>query len=162
MLVCTFVWMSGILSERIEMKLTIEQERQITAQYQYIKELATLKYDAEEKENKIWFNSPVRCKRLFIHDSSCVCSYGYLHRIPGKADFEFFPDSSIYCYLLLIVSLLLASIAQWRWKTEAFPDIQDIKNTVVNDPEWEKLTIKYHQINQWIDMVGKVQKKKRK
>ena len=31
------------------MKLTIEQERQITAQYQYIKELATLKYDAEEK-----------------------------------------------------------------------------------------------------------------
>lgn len=44
--------MSGILNERIEMKLTIEQERQITAQYQYIKELAILKYDAEEKENK--------------------------------------------------------------------------------------------------------------
>ena len=63
---------------------------------------------------------------------------------------------------LLIVSLLLASIAQWRWKTEAFPDILDIKDTVVNDPEWEKLTIKYHQINQWIDLVGKVQKKKAK
>ena len=34
------------------MKLTIEQERQITAQYQYIKELATLKYDAEEKREQ--------------------------------------------------------------------------------------------------------------
>ena len=34
------------------MKLTIEQERQITAQYQHIKELATLKYDAEEKREQ--------------------------------------------------------------------------------------------------------------
>lgn len=85
-----------------------------------------------------------------------------MHRIPGKVDFEFFLIAVSIVTVLLIVSLLLASIAQWRWKTEAFPDIQDIKDTVVNDPEWEKLTIKYHQINQWIDMVGKVQKKKRK
>ena len=52
MLVCTFMRVSGILNERIEMELTIEQERQITAQYQHIKELATLKYDAEEKREQ--------------------------------------------------------------------------------------------------------------
>ncbi len=80
------------------MKLTIEQERQITAQYQYIKELATLKYDAEEKreQNLIQQSSQMQTA-FFIHDSSCVCGYGYLHRIPGKADLEFFSDSSICC-----------------------------------------------------------------
>lgn len=80
------------------MKLTIEQERQITAQYQHIKELATLKYDAEEKK-RTKFNSTVQsdANGFFIHDSSCVCGYGYLHRIPGKADLEFFSDSSICC-----------------------------------------------------------------
>ena len=45
------------------------------------------------------FNSTVQsdANGFFIHDSSCVCGYGYLHRIPGKADLEFFSDSSICC-----------------------------------------------------------------
>ena len=80
----------------------------------------------------------------------------------GKLTLNFFLIAVSVVAFLLIVSLLLASLAQWRWKTEAFPDILDMKDTVVNDPEWEKLTIKYHQINQWIDLVGKVQKKKAK
>lgn len=116
------------------------------------------------RKKRTKFNSTVQsdANGFFVHDSSCVCGYGYLHRIPGKANLEFFLIAVSVVAFLLIVSLLLASLAQWRWKTEAFPDILDMKDTVVNDPEWEKLTIKYHQINQWIDLVGKVQKKKAK
>lgn len=116
------------------------------------------------RKKRTKFNSTVQsdANGFFIHDSSCICGYGYLHRIPGKADLEFFSDSSICCCFFADCEFTLASLAQWRWKTEAFPDILDMKDTVVNDPEWEKLTIKYHQINQWIDLVGKVQKKKAK
>ena len=62
--------------------------------------------------------------------------------------------------MFLVASLLLASIAQWRWKTKTFPDIADIKNEIVNNPEWEALTVEYNQIDQWVDIVGKVQAKK--
>jgi hypothetical protein len=153
--------MSGILSERIEMKLTIEQERQITAQYQYIKELATLKYDAEEKREQNLIQQSSQMQTAFSFMTAAVfAATAICIEYRGKLTLNFFLIAVSIVTFLLIVSLLLASIAQWRWKTEAFPDIQDIKDTVVNDPEWEKLTIKYHQINQWIDMVGKVQKKK--
>ena len=66
--------MSGILNERIEMKLTIEQERQITAQYQYIKELATLKYDAEEKreQNLIQQSSQMQTAFSFMTAASAL------------------------------------------------------------------------------------------
>ena len=135
------------------MKLTIEQERQITAQYQYIKELATLKYDAEEKREQNLIQQSSQMQTAFSFMTAAVfAATAICIEYRGKLTLNF----------LLIVSLLLASLAQWRWKTEAFPDILDMKDTVVNDPEWEKLTIKYHQINQWIDLVGKVQKKKAK
>ena len=143
------------------MKLTIEQERQITAQYQYIKELATLKYDAEEKREQNLIQQSSQMQTAFsIMTAAVFAATAICIEYRGKLTLNFFLIAVSIVTVLLIVSLLLASIAQWRWKTEAFPDIQDIKDTVVNDPEWEKLTIKSHQINQWIDMVGKVQKKK--
>lgn len=158
------MWMSGILNERIEMKLTIEQERQITAQYQYIKELATLKYDAEEKREQNLIQQSSQMQTAFSFMTAAVfAATAICIEYRGKLTLNFFSDSSICCLLFCwLWVLLLASLAQWRWKTEAFPDILDMKDTVVNDPEWEKLTIKYHQINQWIDLVGKVQKKKAK
>ena len=132
--------MSGILNERIEMKLTIEQERQITAQYQYIKELATLKYDAEEKREQNLIQQSSQMQTAFSFMTAAVfAATAICIEYRGKLTLNFF---------LIAVSVV------------AF--LLDMKDTVVNDPEWEKLTIKYHQINQWIDLVGKVQKKKAK
>lgn len=121
------------------MKLTIEQERQITAQYQYIKELATLKYDAEEKREQNLIQQSSQMQTAFSFMTAAVfAATAICIEYRGKLTLNFFLIAVSVVTFLLIVSLLLASIAQWRWKTEAFPDILDIKDTVVNDPEWEK------------------------
>ena len=96
--------MSGILNERIEMKLTIEQERQITAQYQYIKELATLKYDAEEKREQNLIQQSSQMQTAFSFMTAAVFaalaySSAFSVRIEyrGKLTLNFFSDSSICC-----------------------------------------------------------------
>ena len=62
--------------------------------------------------------------------------------------------------IFLTASLVLASLAQWRWKTQTFPDVEEIKRSVLESSDWKKLTIEYYQINQWIDLVAKIQKEK--
>lgn len=155
--------MSGILSERIEMKLTIEQERQITAQYQYIKELATLKYDAEEKREQNLIQQSSQMQTAFSFMTAAVfAATAICIEYRGKLTLNFFLIAVSIVTFLLIVSLLLASIAQWRWKTEAFPDIQDIKNTVVNDPEWENLQLNTTKSISGLIWLEKFKRKKRK
>lgn len=133
----------------------------ITSQYRYIKELAILKYDAEEKReiNLLQQSSQMQTAfsfmtaALFMAVPICI-----EHR--GAISLEFFLVSVSIVTALLMASLICASIAQWRWKTETFPDIKKIKDEVINNPEWEKLCIEYHQVNQWIDLVGSVQSEK--
>lgn len=90
--------MSGILNERIEMKLTIEQERQITAQYQYIKELATLKYDAEEKREQNLIQQSSQMQTAFSFMTAAVfAATAICIEYRGKLTLNFFSDSSICC-----------------------------------------------------------------
>lgn len=80
------------------MKLTIEQERQITAQYQYIKELATLKYDAEEKREQNLIQQSSQMQTAFSFMTAAVfAATAICIEYRGKADLEFFSDSSICC-----------------------------------------------------------------
>lgn len=111
------------------MKLTIEQERQITAQYQYIKELATLKYDAEEKREQNLIQQSSQMQTAFSFMTAAVfAATAICIEYRGKLTLNFFLIAVSVVTFLLIVSLLLASLAQWRWKTEAFPDILDMKD----------------------------------
>ena len=141
----------------------IETQDLVTPQYRHIKELAELKFDAEERreQNLIQQSSQMQTAFSFmtaaIFMAVPVCIE---HR--GTISLEFFLISTSIIVLFLIVSLVLSSFAQWRWKTTALPDIHEIKKSVLDNPEWKKLCVEYHQINQWIDAIGSVQKNKSK
>jgi hypothetical protein len=90
---------------------------------------------------------------VFMATPICIANRGLL-------DLNFFFISVSFITVFLIASLLLASMAQWRWKTKAFPDVAEIKESVINNSEWEKFLVEYHQIDQWVDIIGTVQAEK--
>ncbi len=135
----------------------------ITPQYQHIKELAQLKYDTENKREQSLIQQASQMQTVFSFITAAVFMAVPVcieHR--GELSLKFFllAVSSITAFIL--ASLVLAALAQWRWKTKSFPDIDIIKQSVLDNPEWEKCLKEYNRINQWVDLVAIVQKEKAK
>lgn len=138
-----------------------ETENLITSQYRYIKELAWLKYESEEKREQNLIQQSSQMQTVFSFMTAAIfMAVPICIEFRASLSLEFFLASSSSVVSFLIVSLLLASIAQWRWKTTTFPDVNEIKDCIINNPDWEKLTIEYNQIDQWVNVIGKVQKQR--
>lgn len=135
----------------------------ITPQYRHIKELSALKYEAEEKREQNLIQQSSQMQTVFSFMTAAIfMAVPICIEYRGALSLEFFLVSISIIVSFLIASLVLASLAQWRWKTETFPDVLQIKDNVINNPEWQKLTVEYNQIDQWVDIIGKVQGKKAK
>lgn len=136
-----------------------ETENLIISQYRHIKELAWLKYESEEKREQNLIQQSSQMQTAFSFMTAAIfMAVPICIEFRGSLSLEFFLSLTAISVIFLVVSLVLASIAQWRWKTETFPDVNEIKDTIINNPEWQKLTIEYNQIDQWVDIIGKVQK----
>lgn len=138
-----------------------EEKDLITPQYRHIKELAQLKYEAEERREKRLIQQSSQMQTAFSFMTAAlfmavpICIQ---YRDPLSLDFFLISASTITFFL--IASLVLSSLAQWCWKTESFPDVITIKDEIINSNEWKKFCIEYHQIDQWIDLIGTVQAEK--
>lgn len=135
----------------------------ITPQYRHIKELSALKYEAEEKREQNLIQQSSQMQTVFSFMTAALfMAVPICIEYRGTLSLKFFLVSISIILFFLIASLVLASFAQWRWKTETFPDVLQIKDTIINNPEWQKLTIEYNQIDQWVGIIGKVQGEKAK
>lgn len=135
----------------------------ITTQYRYIKELSALKYESEEKREQNLIQQSSQMQTVFSFMTAAIfMAVPICIEYRGTLSLEFFLVSISIIVAFLIASLILASLAQWRWKTETFPDVIQIKDSVIDNPEWQKLTVEYNQISQWVDLIAKVQKEKAK
>lgn len=138
-----------------------EQAGLIAAQFKYIKELSNLKYETEEKREQSLIQQSSQMQATFSFLTAAIFMV-----IPvcienrGTLSLGFFLLALSVIMIFLTASLVLASLAQWRWKTQTFPDVEEIKRSVLESSDWKKLTIEYYQINQWIDLVAKIQKEK--
>lgn len=139
------------------------EEDLITPQYLHIKELSKLKYESEEKREQNLIQQSSQMQTVFSFMTAAIfMAIPVCIEYRGPLSLEFFLISISIIVIFLITSLVLASLAQWRWKTKTFPDVTKIKESVIDSPEWKKFTIEYHQIDQWIDIIGKVQAEKSK
>lgn len=144
-------------------KPTEEEERIITQQYKHIKSLALLKYDAEEKREQGLLQQASQMQTAFSFMTAAVfMAVPICIEYRGLINLNFFLICVSVIIGFLLLSLVFASVAQWRWKTSTFPDIAEIKKSVIDSPEWEKLCVEYHQIDQWVNLVSDVQKEKTK
>lgn len=135
----------------------------ITSQFRHIKELSKLKYDAEERREQNLIQQSSQMQTVFSFMTAAIFMAAPICiEYRGTLSLEFFLLSISIVVIFLTASLVLASIAQWRWKTKALPDIATIKDEVINTPNWETLTIEYNQIDQWVNIIGEVQSEKAK
>lgn len=133
----------------------------VTPQYKHIKELSQLKYDAEEKREQSLIQQASQMQTVFSFVTAAVfMAVPVCIQYRGELSLKFFFLSISLITAFILFSLVLASIAQWRWKTKTFPDIDVIKKTVIENPEWEKFLCEYYRIDQWINLVAIVQKEK--
>lgn len=133
----------------------------ITLQYRHIKELAQLKYEAEEKREQNLIQQSSQMQTAFSFMTAAVfMAVPICVEYRGVIELKFFLASVSSIITFLFFSLIFASVAQWRWKTETLPDIDVIKSSVIDSPEWEKSLIEHHRINQWVSLVGIVQQNK--
>ena len=135
----------------------------IASQYRYIKELSKLKYEAEEKRevNLIQQSSQMQTAFSFM-TAAIFMAVPICIEYRGTLSLEFFLISVSVIVLFLITSLVLASLAQWRWKTKELPDVPQIEDSIIKNSEWEKLTIEHYQLMQWVEAIGKIQENKSK
>lgn len=138
-----------------------EQNQKITAQYRYIKELAQLKYDAEEKREQTLIQQSSQMQTAFSFMTAAVfMALPICVQYRGVLSLKFFLISTSVISVFLIISLIFASMAQWRWKTTTFPDVIVMKNAILDSVDWESLCDENTQLAQWVDLVGKVQNHK--
>ena len=93
----------------------------ITSQFRHIKELSELKYEAEEKREQNLIQQSSQMQTVFSFMTAAIFMAVPIcieHR--GNLSLEFFLVSVSVIVVFLIASLTLASLAQWRWKTETF------------------------------------------
>lgn len=136
-------------------------EDKVTPQYQHIKELSQLKYEAEEKREQSLIQQASQMQTVFSFITAAVfMAVPVCMQYRGELSLKFFFISISFITTFILFSLIFASIAQWRWKTKSFPDVEVIKKSVLENPEWEKTLCEYNRIDQWINLVAIVQNEK--
>lgn len=138
-----------------------KQEEQILSQYRYIKKLADEKYSIEERRETSLIQQSGQLQTAFSFITGAVFMIVPIClEYRGSLPLWFFLISLSIFTICIIVSLILASVVQWRWKTETFPDIEVLKDSIINSREWQKLTEEYNQLAQHVDLLSKLQKEK--
>lgn len=138
-----------------------DKDNLITSQYRYIKELADEKYASEviQEANLIQQSSQMQTAFSFVTGAVFMAAPICIDN-RGSVPLVFYMVSLSAITTCILVSLILASIAQWRWKRETFPDIDVIRSSVVDSTDWKKLTKEEYQLVQHVDLLAMVQKEK--
>ena len=135
-----------------------DEENLSVLQYRYIKELSKLKYEQEIRREQSLIQQASQMQTVFSFMTASIfmaVSICVEHR--GKLSLDFFLICISVIIIFLIASLVLASLAQWRWKKTAMLNIKEIKNEIINSDDWQSLTEECNQIDQWIYFVGEIQ-----
>lgn len=124
--------------------------------YEYLKELAMIKFKAEERreEQLIQQAGQLQAAFSFVAAMISVVISITVGNIKLPIVFYFAVFSSFM--ILLFLSFILASIAAlWRWKTFSFPDINTLKDHIIS--ERKTLIERSDKIEQMVDLLAEVQ-----
>lgn len=133
------------------------QERQAAKLYAHIKELAQIKYENElRREDSIIQQSSNMQTAFAFMTAALFAAAAIIYQNKGTLSFEFLLAIFSSITLCLLLSLVFASLAQRRRKSQAIPDIMTIETFV--DENWEQTLTEAQQAKQFVQLLGKVQK----
>ena len=123
----------------------------------HIKELAKLKYESEMRREDSLINQASQMQTAFSFTSAAlfmVAAIAVEYKEPWSYNFLIVIFSTIT--FALVISLVLATVAQRRMEREDFQHIEELKDFIIDNYE-ESITPAQRNM-QWIDMVGKIEK----
>lgn len=135
----------------------IKQEQQAVALYKHVKELGQLKYESELRREDSLIQQSSHMQTAFSFMTAAVfmaLPIAIEYRGNLSLDFFFVSASSIVFFLLL--SLVLASLAQRRVKREALESVENLEKFVSDN--WKQTLMESQQLKQWVNVIAKVQK----
>lgn len=150
----------NICSEAVESEPIIdndELEEQAVNLYMYVKELGTLKYEAElrREDSLIQQSSHMQTAFSFMSAALFMAAPILIDNRGNQLSLDYFfaaLSSIVFC---LLVSLITASLAQRRVLKRTFMSIPEIEDFVSST---YKQTLKRSaQLKQWVQVVGDVQ-----
>ncbi len=138
---------------------TEKEKQQIISQFEYVKELSTLKYEEEQRRTKSLIQQSSQMQASFSFVIVAVfMAMAILLEHRGGLSLKFFFVPVVFIVGLLFASLIFASLVQWRYSREVLLDIKDIDKRIIDSDNWEKFTHREYQLRYWIDTIGDVQK----
>jgi len=136
-----------------------QQERDAVILLKHIEELAILKFNSEEKREQSLIQQSSQMQTVFSFlTAAFFMALVIIIQNRGRLSLNFFLVSSTIIIAFLLVSLVTASIAQFRWKTKSFSDIEETFKFVSNN--WQTSYKESEQRKQKVDLLAEVQKDK--
>ncbi|WP_108775979.1 hypothetical protein [Lactimicrobium massiliense] len=133
-----------------------EQEKQAVSLYKHVKELAQLKYDGELRREDSLIQQSSHMQTAFSFMTAAVfMALPIVIEHRGVLTMNFLFISVSIMVGLLLVSLVMASIAQRRIKKKAPQNVSDLEKFVSDN--WQDTLKESQQLKQWVDVVGEIQ-----
>ena len=139
----------------------VDDEEVKNTLFRYSLELAQEKYDYENQREQdlVQQSGQMQAAFSFMTAALFMALPIALDHKGSLSELFFFISFSIILFFLL-VSLVLASLATWRWKKIALGNVTEIKKSILETDEWEPFMKEYHRISSKLDALEKVQVRK--
>lgn len=127
--------------------------------YPHIKELAQVKYNDELRREDSLIQQSGRMQTAFSFITVVLCMVVPIlleHRGPLSIKFFFIAFSLIF--FCLLISLVFASIAQWRWKRTALSSILEIEEFLKKN--YESVSTNAQRCKQYVTYLAEAEKSK--
>ncbi len=139
-------------------KCDAEEQQQIISQLEYIKELSILKYEEEQRRTKSLIQQSSQMQASFSFVIVAVfMAVAILLEYRGGLSLKLFFVPVVLIIVLLFISLIFASLVQYRYTRKVLLDIKDINNRIIDSENWKKFTCREYQLRDWIDTIADVQ-----
>lgn len=132
-------------------------------QYEYLLKLAETKYEQELQREQGLIQHSNQLQAVFSFMSAALLMalpVALDHR--GNLSKGFFIVSVSVVLFFLLLSLVLAALASWRWKMLTLGNIRELREAVIDSPDWEENSKHYNQLNSQISALEEIQISKEK
>lgn len=134
-----------------------ESENIIDCEYKQVLAVAQMKMDYEIRREDSLIQQASQMQTVFSFFTAAIfMALPVCIEYKGVLTFAFFYGWISLIIGAMLISLVCASVAQWRWQTKGYSQIGEIEKAVLNDEQWEKYVHQYYCDKQRINIMEKI------
>lgn len=142
---------------------TVTDEEYSSSQYRQILRISQMTFDNELRREDSLLTQASHMQTAFAFTTAAIFAVLPIcvdHK--GKLSYSFFYVWIAIIIAFMLASLVFASIAQWRYKTETYGSIEKTRDTVLNDLQWKEYINDSYCDAQLVDLLLKIYNEKNK